>query len=165
MATEAPKTQAELLRSLFTKYNLIYDPNDPQSKNNDVYKHPHYTIITRSGIEKIQKQADIHVRFTIEYATDTTVIVRTVGWVGEDVDNKFETLSSASDRTCKNAYYAEMAEKRGLSRIVLKLADLYELGVYGEDEADSFGELVRGKVSPVKRAVVQKSEHTLNSSE
>ena len=157
MSQEAPKTQAELLRSLFTKYSLIYDPKNPDSRDNDVYKHKHYSIITRSGIEKIQKAANIRAVFKIEYATESTVIVRTIGWIGDDEENKFETLSSASHLTCKSAYYAEMAEKRGLSRIVLKLANLYELGVYGEDEADSFGELVKGRVTPVRRAVIQET--------
>ena len=31
-----------------------------------------------------------------------------------------------------------MAEKRSLSRIVLKLSGMYELGVFGEDESDDF---------------------------
>ena len=31
-----------------------------------------------------------------------------------------------------------MAEKRAMSRAVLKLVGLYELGVFGEDEADDF---------------------------
>ena len=31
-----------------------------------------------------------------------------------------------------------MAEKRAMSRAVLKLTGFYELGVFGEDESDSF---------------------------
>ena len=34
----------------------------------------------------------------------------------------------------RNAYPIAMAEKRALSRVVLKMAGFYELGVYGEDE-------------------------------
>ena len=32
----------------------------------------------------------------------------------------------------------EMAEKRAMSRAVLKLAGFYALGVFGEDESESF---------------------------
>ena len=35
----------------------------------------------------------------------------------------------------------EMAEKRAMSRAVLKLAGLYSLGVFGEDESESFKKL------------------------
>ena len=31
-----------------------------------------------------------------------------------------------------------MAEKRAMSRVILKLTGFYELGVFGEDESDSF---------------------------
>ena len=31
-----------------------------------------------------------------------------------------------------------LAEKRALSRIVLKLVNAYEYGIYGQDEADDF---------------------------
>ena len=35
-------------------------------------------------------------------------------------------------------YVAEMAEKRAMSRAVLKLTGFYELGIFGEDESESF---------------------------
>ena len=31
-----------------------------------------------------------------------------------------------------------MAEKRAMSRVILKLTGFYELGVFGEDESDTF---------------------------
>ena len=34
--------------------------------------------------------------------------------------------------------FMEMAEKRAMSRAVLKLTGFYELGVFGEDEAEDF---------------------------
>ena len=36
------------------------------------------------------------------------------------------------------SYPVAMAEKRALSRVVLKAAGFYALGVYGEDEAEDF---------------------------
>ena len=35
-------------------------------------------------------------------------------------------------------YVMEMAEKRAMSRAVLKLTGFYELGVFGEDESEDF---------------------------
>ena len=37
------------------------------------------------------------------------------------------------DGNCNSWYVMEMAEKRALSRSVLKLTGFYELGVFGED--------------------------------
>ena len=75
------------LLELYKKYDLASD---------DVFKHQHYVIITRQGIDKIQAIEKIHIT------------------------------------------YKEMAEKRAMSRAVLKLTGFYELGVFGEDESDSF---------------------------
>jgi hypothetical protein len=35
-------------------------------------------------------------------------------------------------------YVTEMAEKRAMSRVVLKLTGFYALGVYSEDESEEF---------------------------
>ena len=57
---------------------------------------------------------------------------------------KVETFGSAlkgtnyKDGNCNSWYVAEMAEKRAMSRAVLKLTGFYELGVFGEDESDNF---------------------------
>ena len=57
---------------------------------------------------------------------------------------KIETFGSAlkgenyKDGNTNTWYVAEMAEKRAMSRAVLKLTGFYELGVFGEDESESF---------------------------
>ena len=91
--------KTELLKEKYIKYKLTKD---------DFFKHQHYLIITRSGIDKIQALEGI----TIDY----------------DVIN------------CEKDfwYVMEMAEKRAMSRAVLKLTGFYELGVFGEDEAEDF---------------------------
>ena len=59
-------------------------------------------------------------------------------------DARVETFGSAlkgdnyKDGNCNSWYVAEMAEKRAMSRAVLKLTGFYELGVFGEDESDNF---------------------------
>jgi hypothetical protein len=46
--------------------------------------------------------------------------------------------SSFKDGNTNSWYVMEMAEKRAMSRAVLKLTGFYELGVFGEDEAEEF---------------------------
>lgn len=149
-------TQKELLRTLYKKYNLIYDETDPTSKDNDVFKHKHFTIITRSGIEKIQKAAGIKIKYTPVYVSDTTVVLKANGAVYDPDTNEplveVETFASANDETTNSKYYAEMAEKRAMSRVVLKLAGLYELGVFGQDEISDNDGSKEGSAGIGKRA-------------
>jgi hypothetical protein len=55
-----------------------------------------------------------------------------------------ETFGSAlkgdtyKNSTTNSFYIAEMAEKRAMSRAVLKLTGFYELGIFSEDESESF---------------------------
>lgn len=132
--------KSEILAKLFEDYGLHFNPKDKNSKDNDVFEHPHYKIITRSGIEKIQKKSGITITYDVVYADASNVVLKAIGKLGDEV---IETFASASSQTSKNAYYAEMAEKRAMSRVVLKLAGLYEYGVYGQDEAEEFREFVK----------------------
>lgn len=135
-------TKTEILRQLFKDYGLIYN-GDPNSKDNDIFKHKHFTIITRSGIEKIQKSANITIRYEVVYVNDSTVFLKAYGtkFTPEGVaTDSTETFASASKDTSTSAYYPEMAEKRAMSRVVLKLAGLYEYGVFGADETDEWKE-------------------------
>ena len=149
---------SEILKKLFQEYNLIFDKTDPKSKDNDIFVHNHFTIIKRSGIEKIQKAANIHIRYEPILVTENAVFLKGVGTsYNEDgsIKDIVETFSSASDRTSTSAYYAEMAEKRAMSRIVLKLAGLYEFGVFGADESDEWKDEAKRiqQQSPTKKAV------------
>jgi TPR repeat protein len=54
--------------------------------------------------------------------------------VGDETGRKVETFGSATSDNCMSKHLVEMAEKRALSRAVLKLTNLYEHGVFGEDE-------------------------------
>ncbi len=128
-------TKTEILKSLFEKYKLTFDVNNPDGRDNDVYIHKHYKIITRTGIEKIQRAAKISINYEVVNSGPDFFYVK--GYGKSELGN-VETFASASAETSQNKYYPEMAEKRCMSRIVLKLAGLYELGVFGQDEADDF---------------------------
>ena len=119
-------TKEEQLRELYVKCNLTKE---------DVYKHQHYVIITRTGIEKIQYAKGIKVTFEPTVMERDFCVVKAIGQMDGEV---IETFGSSSKDTSHNKYYPEMAEKRALSRVVLKLTKLYALGVFGQDEADEF---------------------------
>jgi len=126
-------TKRETLINLYKKYGL---------EKEDVFKHQHFTIITRSGIEKIIRAMNITVNYDVENSTPDYCLVKAYGTMG---DVTIETLGSAKhgntptskgDGNTTSWYVGEVAEKRSMSRVCLKLAGLYELGHMGFDEIE-----------------------------
>ena len=124
--------KTELLKEKYIKYNLTKD---------DVFKHQHYIIITRSGIEKIQALESIKIWYEVVNSEPNFAGVKATA-IKDDLT--IETFGSAlkgetyKDGNTNSWYVLEMAEKRAMSRAVLKLTGFYELGVFGEDEAEDF---------------------------
>ena len=125
---KVPETKKETLRRLFIANNLVAE---------DVFKHAHYTIITRAGIDKIQAAQSIEIRYELAHLSEdhSHCLIKAFGKLGDKI---IETFGEATPKNNKNAYPVAMAEKRAMSRIVLKLAGFYELGIFGEDESDDF---------------------------
>ena len=48
------------------------------------------------------------------------------------------SIGEADAKNCKNLYFGAMAEKRGKDRVILKLINAYEYGIYSEEEAEDF---------------------------
>ena len=107
----------------------------------DFFKHKHYTIITRSGIEKIMAFNNIEVDYILERCEPNFCVVKALCTLG---DKKVQTYGSALKGSTHNEgstntwYVAEMAEKRAFSRGVLKIMGLYEHGIMGENESEEF---------------------------
>jgi hypothetical protein len=135
----------EKIVSLYKKYELT---------ENDVFKHKHYLIITRQGIDKIQAKEKIFISYDVVKCQPDFSAVKAKAKKG---DAEIETFGSAkyggkewnADRNNGKGgwdefgntttwYVLEMAEKRAMSRAVLKLTGFYELGVFGEDESEDF---------------------------
>ena len=120
------------LKELYEKYNLTKE---------DIFKHQHYVIITRTGIEKIEAQEKIQIAYKSIKSEPNFAVVQAFGTLN---DKQMETFGSAyKGETFKEGntntwYVTEMAEKRAFSRIVLKLTGFYALGVFGEDESEDF---------------------------
>ena len=106
----------------------------------DIFKHQHYLIITRSGIDKIQAIENITIDYEVVNCERDFCVVKANAIKG---DTSIQTFGSAlkggfKDGNCNTWYVMEMAEKRAMSRAVLKLTGFYELGVFGEDESEDF---------------------------
>ena len=120
------------LLNLYKKYELSKD---------DFFKHHHYTIVTRQGIDKIMAIEQIVIYYEVVRCEPNYAVFKALA---EKDGKSIETFGSAlkgksySDGNCNSWYVAEMAEKRAMSRAVLKLTGFYELGVFGEDESESF---------------------------
>jgi len=122
----------EKLKELYEKYNLSKE---------DFFKHQHFTIITRSGVDKIQAIEKIFINYQVVRCEPNFAVFKAIASKG---NMNIETFGSAlkgegyKDGNTNSWYVAEMAEKRAMSRAVLKLTGFYELGVFGEDESESF---------------------------
>jgi len=94
-------------------------------------------IITRSGIEKIQAKHSIKVTFNTQMLSPEFVVIKATGYIEGKIP--VETYGEASTSNVKNKFIVAMAEKRALSRAVLKCVGMYAMGYMGEDELpDSF---------------------------
>lgn len=122
----------EILKEKYIKYNLTKD---------DVFKHQHYIILTRSGIDKIQAIEGIKIDYEVIKCEKEFCVVKAYAKKDEATIQTFgSALKGAGfkDGNTNTWYVMEMAEKRAMSRAVLKLTGFYELGVFGEDEAEDF---------------------------
>jgi hypothetical protein len=124
-------TNREKIAKLYKKYDLTPD---------EVFKHQHYTIITRAGIDKIQGVEQIKIHYDVIECKPEFAVVKANA---EKQDTTIQTFGSAlkgdyKSGNCNTWYVMEMAEKRAMSRAVLKLTGFYELGVFGEDESEDF---------------------------
>ena len=59
--------KTERLKELYLKYELTKD---------DVFKHQHYVIITRSGIDKIQAKESINIKYDVIQCEPNFAVVR-----------------------------------------------------------------------------------------
>jgi hypothetical protein len=121
--------QKDTLRYLADTYGLSKD---------HVFVHKHYTILNRAAIDKIQLAAGISIDYYLEYNSQDLkcAVIKATGTNKEGVT--LQTFGEASPANNQNAYPIAMAEKRAMSRIVLKLAGVYGQFVFGEDESEEF---------------------------
>ncbi len=121
------------------KLKEIYFAYDLNEKH--FFKHKNYTIVVRAGIEKIQAVEQINIEYTVIECTPNFAAVKAVC---KKKDRIIETFASAlkgasyKDGNTQSWYVLELAEKRAMSRIVLRYVDLYKEGYFAEDESEEF---------------------------
>jgi len=116
------------LEELYKKYDLTTD---------HVFKHQHYIIITRAGIEKVQALADIDIRYEVVTSEPNFAGIKAITTYGGKTIETFGSAYKGKDFKSGNTnswYVLEMAEKRAMSRAVLKATGMYKLGFMGEEE-------------------------------
>lgn len=101
------------------------------------------TIITENG-EKVQKVTKWGTQTwkpawagTCQKKTGDVALLIT-GYKADNSDYKVQTTGEANALNCTAEYYFAMAEKRGKDRVILKLINAYEYGIYSDVEADNF---------------------------
>ena len=99
-----------------------------------------FIIVTRQGIDYLQAHLGIVVTFetVLEWSDPEAgrYVIKATGTMARK-DGSPHVISSfgeTSKANNTNPYPVAMCEKRALSRVVLKLVGMYELGAMGEDE-------------------------------
>lgn len=131
---QANDEQLKELRELAKHYNLKGHHFHKDSRG--------FIIITRAGVEQIAAQLGARVEYTpvFEWSNpaDGSYTIQAKAWYmqgdGHVVATSYGEVNAKNNR---NAYPIAMAEKRALSRAILKLAGMYKLNVYGEDEIEA----------------------------
>jgi len=120
-------TQANRLNEMYKTYGLLPE---------DMFKEQRqgWTIFRRQGIDKIQASANIAIHYEPIVVEKDFVVIKATG---KYKDNEIETFGEADrNSNCRQTYPVAMAEKRAMSRVVLKLTGFYGLGHFSEDEGD-----------------------------
>tara|TARA_Y100000385_G_scaffold150274_1_gene155801 strand:+ start:389 stop:769 length:381 start_codon:yes stop_codon:yes gene_type:complete len=116
------------LRRLATKYEMDFEKQfhvDPRG----------FVIMTRGGVEYLQARIKAVVSFeTVPEWSDTKEGKYCVKAYAKCEMGQVETYGEVSKSNNRNAYPIAMAEKRALSRAILKLAGFGN--TYGEDELE-----------------------------
>jgi hypothetical protein len=127
----------EQLGKLYKKYDLSQDHIFKQTKKAKSGEEKTFYMVTRSGIEKIEKIEEINVTFETQALVHDFACFKAIG---RDKHNRvIETFGSAKYGGWKEGnttvwHVPEVAENRARARAVLKLTGLYDEGLKGEDE-------------------------------
>ena len=117
------------IKELSKKYNLTKDDYWQESRSKK-------WIISHDACEKIADMEGI-IFGPPQVLNSEQSFVRMVisGKKGEVL---MWSVGEADNKNCKNLYFGAMAEKRGKDRVILKLINAYEYGIYSDVEADNF---------------------------
>ena len=119
--------------------NELYKNNSLEKE--DVFKDSRgFTIITRSGIEKIQAKNKIDIKFKLICWELDNCVVKATAYLKTKI---IETYASATKENCMQKFRVEIAEKRAMSRAVIKIMNL--TNTLGQDEVEHQGKNIVNK--------------------
>jgi hypothetical protein len=126
------ETRKEALRRLFKDNGLVEE---------DVYKDKRgFVIITRTGIDKIVSKNNITVAYEVismDIEKGYCVLKALASMTINGEQRNMMSFGESADNNLMGGgkkFPVAMAEKRAMSRVVLKIAGFYEQGVFGQDE-------------------------------
>lgn len=121
------QTQSERLNAMYQEYGLLKEDMFKEQKQG-------WTIFRRQGIDKIQAKANIAIHYEVIVCQKDFIVIKAIA---KYKNNEIETFGEADrNSNCRQTYPVAMAEKRAMSRAVLKLTGFYGLGHFSEDEGD-----------------------------
>lgn len=121
------QTNADRLNEMYKTYGLLPEDMFKEARQG-------WTIFRRQGIDKIQAAANIDIKYDPIVVEKEFVVIKATGTYN---DQTIETFGEADrNSNCRQTYPVAMAEKRAMSRVVLKLTGFYALGHFSEDEGD-----------------------------
>jgi hypothetical protein len=126
------ETKEETLKRLFLANGLVKE---------DVYKDKRgFVIITRTGIDKIVSKHNITVAYEVismDIEKGYCVLKAVASMTINGEQRNMMSFGESADNNLMGGgkkFPVAMAEKRAMSRVVLKIAGFYEQGVFGQDE-------------------------------
>lgn len=120
-------TQSDRLNEMYKAYGLLPEDMFKEARQG-------WTIFRRQGIDKIQAAANIDIKYEPIVVEKDFVVLKATGKYN---DQEIQTFGEADrNSNCRQTYPVAMAEKRAMSRVVLKLTGFYALGHFSEDEGD-----------------------------
>ena len=121
------QTNADRLNEMYKTYGLLPEDMFKEARQG-------WTIFRRQGIDKIQAAANIDIKYDPIVVEKEFVVIKATCTYN---DQTIETFGEADrNSNCRQTYPVAMAEKRAMSRVVLKLTGFYALGHFSEDEGD-----------------------------
>ena len=126
------ETKKEALRRLYIENGLTEE---------DIYKDKRgFVIITRTGIDKIVSKQKITVAYEVismDIEKGYCVLKAVASMTVNGEQRNMMSFGESADNNLMGGgkkFPVAMAEKRAMSRVVLKIAGFYEQGVFGQDE-------------------------------
>ena len=117
------------IKELSKKYNLTKEDYWQESRSKK-------WIISHDACEKIADMEGIIFGLPQILNSEQNFVRMVIS--GKKGDVLIWSIGEADNKNCKNLYFGAMAEKRGKDRVILKLINAYEYGIYSDVEADDF---------------------------